>query len=95
MIGQPTIIASHGNSVLFMARPPKRKHTYYGHEFSVSDNFLYEAGGSARLPSLLLLPSWPFPRQFENEGSSDPACRSLEKKDTGLLWRGDDEFLVV
>ncbi|CAN6251154.1 unnamed protein product [Urochloa humidicola] len=44
------------------------------------DHFLYETGGAARPPSLSLLPGSP---------------RTLDTRDTGVLRRGEGEFLVA
>ncbi|CAO2147942.1 unnamed protein product [Urochloa humidicola] len=68
---------------------------------ATSDYFLYESGAATRLPSLSPLPGCYFTMQFErgvgarHVPTRSDSPRSLYRKDTGVLRRGEGDLVVA
>ena len=80
------VLAAHGDSVVVQVAGIKDKST---------DHFVYSAGDAAaeppRPPSLSLLP--PHCITYEEEKRRPRGCHYLDSESTGLLRRGEDDFL--
>ncbi|CAN6362428.1 unnamed protein product [Urochloa humidicola] len=93
-----SIIAAHDGCLLIETRVPDQRRG----NIAVNDFFVYESGGGgARLPSLSPIPGCYFSTQF---GRDRDAChvpsrsdspRMLDRKDTGVLRRGEGDLVVV
>ena len=87
------VLAAHGDSVVVQVAGIKNRGA-----FSVTkstDHFVYSAGDAAadppRPPSLSLLA--PHSITYEEEKRRPRGCHYLDSESTGLLRRGEDDFL--
>ncbi|CAL4994945.1 unnamed protein product [Urochloa decumbens] len=87
------VIAAHGDSVLIQVTVIQDPNGY--RPGATIDHFVYSAGDAAAVPpwppSLSLLPPYYIGKNY----SSRPRSRELSTRATGLVRRGEDEFVVA
>ncbi|CAD6338891.1 unnamed protein product [Miscanthus lutarioriparius] len=85
-VSYAVVLAAHGDSVVVQVAGIKDEST---------DHFVYNAGDAAaelpRPPSLSLLA--PHSITYEEEKRRPRGCHYLDSESTGLLRRGEDDFL--